>query len=65
MTFFPVEQYFVCHRVWRNLHDEEVNGLYLSPNIVWEKKSRMKWIGQVVLMGERRGVYRVLVWRPE
>ena len=40
--------------------------MYLSPNIVWEKKSRrMKWIGQVVRMGERRGVYRGLVGRPE
>jgi len=25
----------------------------------------MKWAGHVALTGERRGVYRVLVWKPE
>jgi hypothetical protein len=39
--------------------------LYCSPNIVWVIKSRMKWMGHVARMGERRGVYRVLVGRPE
>jgi len=25
----------------------------------------MRWAGHVALMGERRGAYRVLVWKPE
>jgi len=29
------------------------------------KSRRMWWVGQVVCMGERRGVYRVLMGKPE
>jgi hypothetical protein len=29
------------------------------------KSRRMRWAGHVARMGERRGVYRVLVGRPE
>jgi hypothetical protein len=29
------------------------------------KSRRMKWAGHVARMGEERGVYRVLVGRPE
>jgi hypothetical protein len=40
--------------------------LYYSPNIVRGIKSRrMRWVGHVACMGERRGVYRVLVGNPE
>jgi hypothetical protein len=47
---------------WRKLHNEEVNDLYSSPNIVRVIKSRiMRWAWYVSCMGERRGVYRVLV----
>ena len=51
---------------WRKLHIEEFNDLYFSPNIVWEIKSRrMRWVGHVAHMGERRGVYRALVVKSE
>jgi hypothetical protein len=47
---------------WRKLHNEEVNGLHSLPNNVRVIKSRrLIWAGHVARMGERRGVYRVLV----
>jgi len=50
----------------RRLHNDELNDLYSSPNIVRMIKSRrMKWAGHVARMGEERGVYRVLVGKPE
>ena len=37
---------------WRRLHNEELNDLYSSPNIV-----RVRWAGHVARMGEEREVY--------
>ena len=51
---------------WRKLHNEELSDMYSLPNIVRVVKSRrMKWAGHVARMGEGRGVYRVLVGKPE
>jgi hypothetical protein len=46
---------------WRKLHNEELNYLYSSVNIVRVFKSRMRWAEHVASLGERRGVNRVLV----
>ena len=50
---------------WRKLHNE-LSDLYFLTNIVRVvKSSRMRWAGHVAPMGEGRGVYRVLVGKPE
>ena len=53
-------------REWRRLHNEELNYLYAWPHIVRVIKSRiMRWARHVARIGEGRGVYRVLVGKPE
>ena len=51
-------------REWRKLHNEELNDLYCSPNIVPVIKSKgMRWAGHIAHMGEGRGeVYTGFWW---
>jgi len=50
---------------WRKLHNEELNDLYCSPNIVRViKLRRMRWAGRVARMRDRKSVYRVLMGKP-
>jgi hypothetical protein len=47
---------------WRKLHNEELNDVYCSPNLVRVKKSRrMRWAGHVAHVGGRGEVY-IVFW---
>jgi hypothetical protein len=51
---------------WRKLINDELHNLYSSLTSVRVIRSRRKrWAGHVARMGEGRGIYRVLVGRPE
>jgi hypothetical protein len=51
---------------WRKLRNEELHDLYSTPIIVQViKLRRMRWAGHVEWLGEERGMYRVLVGKPE
>jgi hypothetical protein len=48
---------------WRRLHNEELNDMNSSPNIIRVNKSR--WTGHVARKGDMRGAYKAFVRRPE
>ena len=53
-------------REWREIYNEELNDRYCLHNIVRVIKSRrMRLAGNVARMGEKGGVYRVLVGKLE
>jgi hypothetical protein len=53
-------------REWRKLHTRELRDLYSSPSIIRIiKPRRMRWMGHVERMGEKRNAYRLLVGKPE
>jgi hypothetical protein len=48
------------------MHNEELHGLYSSPNIIKKIKSRrMRWAEHVACMAEKRNAYRILVGKPD
>jgi hypothetical protein len=51
---------------WRKLHNEELQNLHSSPNIIrMIKPRRMRWAWHVTWMGKKRNAYKVLVGTPE
>jgi hypothetical protein len=50
---------------WIKLHNEELRDLYSSPSMIRIIKSRrMRWVGHVARMGEKKNAYRLLVGKP-
>jgi hypothetical protein len=51
---------------WRKLHNEELRDLYSSLSTIRIIKARrMKWVGNVAQMGEKRKAYRLFVGKQE
>jgi hypothetical protein len=51
---------------WRKLHNQELHDLYSSPSIIIIIKTRrMRWVGHVAIMEEKRNAYMLLVGKPE
>jgi len=49
---------------WRRLQCEMLNDLCSSPNIIWVV-IRLRFVGLVECMGEKRSTYRILVSKPQ
>jgi hypothetical protein len=63
-TFGPKRDEVIAVR--RKLHNEKLNELHRSPNIIQVIKLRgMRWTGHVTSTRERGGVYRIVVGKPE
>jgi hypothetical protein len=61
---FPVVNFSNCKP--HKLHNQELRDLYSSPGIIrMIKLRRMRWVGHVARMEEKRNMYRLLVGKPE
>jgi hypothetical protein len=49
---------------WRKLYNEELHNLSPSPSIIRMMKSRIRLVGHVARMGEKRNAYRIL-WESQ
>jgi hypothetical protein len=50
---------------WRKLYNDRLHDLYSSPSIIRIMKARrMRWVGHIAGMGEKRNAYRPLVGKP-
>jgi hypothetical protein len=51
---------------WRKLRNDELRVLYSSPSIIrMVKSTRMRWVGHVARIGEKRNAYKLFVGKPE
>jgi hypothetical protein len=50
---------------WRKLHNEELHGLYSSPNISMIKSSRIRWTRRVARRGEMIKAYKIVFEKHE
>jgi len=51
---------------WRRLHNEELHGLYDSPDVMKIMKSRrLRWAGNVARTEGRRRLYSIAIGRPD
>jgi hypothetical protein len=51
---------------WKKLHNEDLHDLYSSPSIIRIMKARrMRLVGHVARMGEKRNAYRLLLGKLE
>ena len=50
---------------WRRLHNDDLQSLYRSPNVVRVIKSRrLRWAGHVARMEESKSAFKILTGKP-
>jgi hypothetical protein len=64
----PIRIYIVLYKVtreWRKLHNEELNDVVLAQYFSGYKIENNEMGGACSVYGGRRGIYRILVGKPE